>query len=124
MPKPHDPLARRLAAMLEPVWHTALRPMFGAVGVYCDGIMVGCVMGNGFYVRTDPQSAAPLAARGWEQLDYRREGRTVRLPFYAVPEAVLSDADALRGLVGEAREAGLRLAAARKPRRSRRAAET
>ncbi len=121
MPKPPDPLASRLAAMLEPTWHTALRPMFGAVGVYCDGVMVGCVMQDAVYLRTDPRSAAPLIARGWEQFEYRRGGRTVRLPFYAVPKAVLSDPEALRDWVAEAREAGLRLAAARKPRRSRRA---
>lgn len=72
--------------------------MFGGAGLYADGLMFAVETQDGIFLKTDAAFGAELEARGARQFSYDAKGRTVRLNFWSVPEAVMDDPDELAAL--------------------------
>ena len=53
-----DSFAEFLREQLAPLGRVTMRPMFGTTGVFCDGVMLGVVTDNTFYVRIDDKNRA------------------------------------------------------------------
>lgn len=91
------------------------RRMFGGVGIMRDGIMFALLSGDAMYFRVDERTRAKFEAEGCTPFSYRRAGREVAIAsYYAVPDRLYDEPDAL---VGWAREA---IGAAHAGRRNRR----
>ncbi|WP_249132088.1 MULTISPECIES: TfoX/Sxy family protein [unclassified Bradyrhizobium] len=64
--------------------------MFGKTGLFCDGVMLGMVTDNTFYVRVDEQNReTSKEAATSPPLNYAKQGATIDLAFWRVPERLL-----------------------------------
>lgn len=117
-----DSFAELLREQLAPLGPITLRRMFGKTGVFCDGVMLGVVAEDELYLRVDELNRADFAeAASSPPLNYQKQGRTIDLSFWRVPERLFDDPDELVDWARIALAAARRVAAKRSrtsPRRS------
>lgn len=92
----------------------ALRPMFGGHGVYLDGTIVGIVLDETLYLKTDATTQARFDAAGCTPCVYDRKGRALTMSYWTVPPEALESPQALRPWAELAYAAALRKAATRR----------
>ena|SRR5579872_5026893 len=91
-----------------------MRRMFGKTGVFCDGVMLGMVTDNTFYVRVgDPNRETFQEAATSPPLNYAKQGATIDLAFWRVPERLFDEPDELVVWAQAALAAARRVAAKR-----------
>ena len=73
------------------------RRMFGGHGVYVDGVIVGLVVDDTLYLKTDAETRPAFEARGLTPFRFtsKRKG-TVSTSYYQPPEEALEDRTAMR----------------------------
>ena len=70
------------------------RAMFGALGLYLDGLMFGLVDDDTVYFKTDDTTRADFETAG--SRPFRPFGDARPMPYYELPADVLEDHDQLR----------------------------
>ena len=98
----------------------ATRAMFGGHGVYLDGLIVGIVIDEALYLKTDARTRARFEAAGSAPCVYTGQAKPIEMSYWSVPDAALESAQAMRPWVALALEAALRKRAATRPRVRRR----
>jgi DNA transformation protein len=110
-----DSFAEFLREQLAPLGRITTRRMFGKLGVFCDGVMLGMVTDNTFYVRVDEQNRATFQeAAAYPPLNYAKKGELIDLAFWRVPERLMDEPDELVDWARAALAAARRVAAKRK----------
>jgi DNA transformation protein len=113
--------AEFLREQLAPVGRVTMRRMFGKTGVFCNGLMFGMVTNDTLYVRVDDLNRAVFQeAESAPPLNYEKQGRTIDLAFWRVPERLLDEQDELITWARAALAAARRVAAKRPPTAARR----
>lgn len=108
----------RVRATFAPFGDIHIKRMFGAAGVYCDGAFFAVIDGDTLYLKTDAQTRAAFEAAGLAPAVITdSKGGTATLSYYAAPEAVFEDADALAHWTGLALDAARRKAVKRRKAR-------
>ena len=69
------------------------RSMFGGFGLYRDGIMFGLIAGDELYFKVGADNQPDYESRGSQPFGYAGRGKTVKLPYWRVPDDVLEDND-------------------------------
>ena len=106
--------AEFLREHLAPLGRITMRRMFGKTGVFCDGVMLGMVTDNTFYVRVDDQNRETFReAATSPPLNYAKQGATIDLAFWRVPERLFDEPDELVVWAQAALAAARRVAAKR-----------
>jgi DNA transformation protein len=109
-----DGFAEFLREQLEPLGRVSLRRMFGKTCVFCDGVMLGMVSDNTFYVRVDDQNRTTFKeAESSPPLNYAKQGQTIDLAFWRVPDRLMDEPDELVAWARAALAAARRVAAQR-----------
>ncbi len=91
-----DSFAEFLREQLAPIGPVMMRRMFGKTGVFCDSVMFGMVTDNTLYFRVDEQNKAILKeAESSPPLNYQKQGETIDLSFWRVPERLFDEQDEL-----------------------------
>jgi len=73
------------------------RPMFGGYGVYLDGLIIGIIAFDAFYLKVDDENRPDFEAAGSAPFSYDTKSGTNTMPAYwEVPADVLDDSDQLR----------------------------
>ena len=109
-----DGFGEFLRDQLAPLGRITMRRMFGKTGVFCDGAMFAMVTENTLYVRVDDQNQATFKeAESSPPLNYAKQGRTIDLAFWRVPERLMDDPDELLTWARAALAAAHRVAAKR-----------
>jgi len=81
---------------LAPLGRVSMRRMFGKTGVFCDGVMLGMVTENTLYFRVDDANRATFKeAEAYPPLNYAKQGATIDLSFWRVPERLFDEPDEL-----------------------------
>ncbi|WP_414470702.1 TfoX/Sxy family protein [Microvirga sp. M2] len=89
------------------------RRMFGGQGVYRDGLMFALESGGELYLKVDDESLGFFRDLGSRPFGYRtKDGRTVVMSYWLMPESALDDPDEAARLARMAFEAALRTKAA------------
>jgi DNA transformation protein len=110
-----DSFAEFLREQLAPLGRLTMRRMFGATGVFCDGVMLGMVADNTLYLRVDDGNRDAFAeAAADPPLNYEKQGRTIDLSFWRAPERLFDEPDELVAWAREALAAAHRVAVKRK----------
>ncbi|MBR0757108.1 TfoX/Sxy family protein [Bradyrhizobium jicamae] len=123
-----DSFAEFLREQLAPLGHVTLRRMFGKTGVFCDALMLGMVRDNTLYLRVDDDNRDVFKeAEAYPPLNYAKQGGTIDLAFWRVPERLFDEPDefliwARAALAAAGRIAAKRARAVPGPRRRRIAA--
>jgi DNA transformation protein len=77
-----------------PLGGITLRRTFGKTGVFCEGVMLGMVTQNMLYFRVDEQNRAIFKeAEAFPPLNYGKQGNTIDLAFWRVPERLFDEPD-------------------------------
>ena len=116
MPNSPDYVAHVLELMRGAGGATA-RAMFGGHGVYLDGLIVGIVVGDVLYLKTDDETRPRFVELGLAQFEYRtKKGVIEGTSYYQPPEEALESPEAMRDWLRLALAATLRAQSRRKPR--------
>lgn len=111
-----DDHLRELFTALGPV---TLRRMFGGQGVYHDGLIIGVVMGEELFLKTDALSVAAFESAGGQPFVYEGQRKPVRTSYWLPPAEAMESAQAMRPWALLAQEAARRKSAESKPRKKR-----
>src|SRR5947207_15004490 len=106
-----DSFAEFLQERLAPLGRVTMRRMFGKTGVFCDGMMLGMVTDNTLYFRVDDHNRATFKeAETFPPLSYEKNGSTIDLSLWRVPERLFDGPDELatwaRAALAAARRVG------------------
>lgn len=102
-----------LFAALGPI---GTRAMFGGHGVYLDGLIIGLVIDDALYLKTDEQTRAHFEASGCTPLVYASQQLPITTSYWSLPEDAMESPQAMLPWAKLAFDAALR-----KPRSSRKA---
>jgi DNA transformation protein len=109
-----DTFAEFLREQLAPLGRVTMRRMFGKTGVFCDGVMFGMVTENTLYLRVDDQNRATFGeAEAFPPLNYAKQGSTIDLSFWRVPDRLFDEPDEFVSWAEAALAAARRVAAKR-----------
>jgi DNA transformation protein and related proteins len=94
------------------------RPMFGGHGIYTEGIIVGIVIDDTLYLKSDDGNRGEFDALGLEPFVYQtRQGERHAMSYRRAPDEALEGAQAMRPWLRSALGASLRAAAAKPPKK-------
>ena len=92
----------------------ATRAMFGGHGVYLDGLIVGIVIGEALYLKTDALTRARFEAAGSAPFVHVGQKKPIETSYWSAPEDALESAQAMGPWIELARAAALRKPAKRR----------
>jgi DNA transformation protein len=102
-----------LRDQIAPLGPIAPRRMFGATGLFCEGVMFGVVAEDMLYLRVDDHNRAAFKeAESYPPLSYEKQGRVIDLSFWRVPDRLFDEPDDLIDWARAALAAAHRVAAA------------
>ncbi len=90
--------------------------MFGGAGVYRDGVMFALVAGNEVFLKADDTTSARFRDAGSRPFVYSKDGKSIDMRYFSVPEEALDDGELLKLWADLAYQAALRT---KKPKRTR-----
>jgi DNA transformation protein len=95
-PVPRDEFVELCLELLAALGSVRSRRMFGAHGLYADGLFIGIVASDRLYLKADAETKLQLEAAGCEPFVHVARGRRVEMNFWTVPaEAMESPAQML-----------------------------
>ena len=86
-----------------------IKKMFGGKSVYFQGVILAIETDGEIFLKADSISAPQFEAAGSRQWSYDGKGKTVKMPYWTVPDAALDDPDELKNWTMLAYEAALRV---------------
>lgn len=108
---------RDLFSELGPV---TLRRMFGGQGLYHDGVIIGLVVGDELFLKTDAVTRDAFEQAGGEPFIYQGKGKPVAMSYLSPPAEAMESAQSMAPWARLAWEAALRKRADGKPAAKRR----
>ena len=108
---------RDLFSGLGPV---SLRKMFGGQGLYHDGVIIGLVVGDELFLKTDAVTRVAFEQAGGEPFTYLGKGKPVVMSYFSPPAEAMESAQAMAPWARLAFEAAARKRSAAKPAAKRR----
>lgn len=97
----------------------SLRAMFGGHGVYLDATIVGIVVDEVLYLKTDAETRARFEAAGGAPFVYTGQARPIATSYWTLPGEALDSPQAMRPWAELALAAARRKAARTRRRRPR-----
>jgi DNA transformation protein and related proteins len=88
--------------------HVTIKKMFGGKSVYFNGVITAIETDGEIFLKADAQSAPQFEAAGARQWSYDGKGKSVKMPYWTVPDAALDDPEELAQWTKLAFEAALR----------------
>ena len=113
--------AADLVVRLGPFGPVSVRRMFGAYGVFYQGLMIALLNRDTLYLKSDQASVSLYHKQGCEQFTYQRQGRSVGLSYFAAPNNMFDSPDSVMRWCTVAYESALRAQAAKPKRKHKRA---
>jgi DNA transformation protein and related proteins len=68
-----------------------LRSLFGGEGVYADGLIIGLVVDEKLYLKTDSAGRAAFTAEGCKPFYFRKDGKRIASSYFAIPDRLYDD---------------------------------
>lgn len=103
---------RDLFSELGPV---LLRKMFGGQGLYHDGLIIGLVIGEELFLKTDAVTVAAFEQAGGHPFVYQGKGKPVTMSYWLPPAEAMESSQAMRPWAKLAYEAAVRKNSEKKP---------
>ena len=115
----------RFDDLFAPFGKVKLRRMFGAEGLFRDGLMFGIVYEERIYFKTSEESRQPFIAEGTNPLYYRfKNAEGVLTSYYELPDRLYDDPDELADWARAAFAVAKNAPAAKKKRKAVKVAKT
>ena len=84
------PFVARVLGLLLPLGPVQARAMFGAHGLYLDGLIFAVVTDDALFFKIDAISRERFIKKGCEPLTYEGRSGTIALPYYETPDGTLT----------------------------------
>ncbi|MEY4463794.1 MAG: hypothetical protein RLZZ81_765 [Pseudomonadota bacterium] len=81
--------------LLEPYCSVTVRAMFGGYGIYKGGCMIGIIMSNELYFKSDVSTYEYFQSFGSEPFVYQSKNKTVTLSYWKVLPEIMEDQELL-----------------------------
>ena len=95
-----------------------MKRMFGAAGVYSDGLMFAIIDDGVLWLRGDEDNIGRLTAAGSRQFTYPgKDGEMMTLGYWSIPETAVDDPEQAVEWARGSVEAARRKAASKKPKK-------
>jgi DNA transformation protein len=114
-----EALIEHLRDLFEPLGPISARAMFGGHGVYFDGQIIGIMIDEALYLKTDEQSRAHFERAGCQPFVHDLKGKPLTMSYWSLPAEAMDSPQAMQPWARLAIEAARRKAES-KPRKSRR----
>lgn len=88
--------------MLAPLGSISARRMFGAAGIYCDGILFALADDDVLYLKADDKTKARYEAEGCGPFTYEGQTGPVSMQYWRLPERLYDEPDDLLDFAREA----------------------
>jgi DNA transformation protein len=111
---PGDP--RRFDDLFHSFGPIAVKRMFGGEGIFAGPVMIGLVMDEQIYLRTDEASRPGYLAEKSKPFTFGKGGKTITTAYYSLPDRLLDEPEEL----AQWAKAAHRIALARAPKKKRR----
>ena len=82
--------------LLAPFCRTTTRRMFGCMGLYVNGVMVGFIVNDELFFKADTAAADYFKSCGSTPFTYARETKEVALSYWRVPGDIMEDSEQLK----------------------------
>lgn len=86
----------------------SLRKMFGAHGIFADGLMFGLVEDGEIFLKVNNETQDAFASAGSRPFTYVAKGKTIEIAYWRLPDKAVDDPDEAARWARLAREAALR----------------
>ncbi len=94
-----------------------IRSMFGGAGIFCDDLMLGLIIDDQIYLKADDHNRRDFENTGQGPFLYeRKDGRTMAMSYYLIPDALYDDTDELAVWAKKSFAAAQRAAIKKSPR--------
>jgi DNA transformation protein len=103
---------RDLFSELGPV---TLRKMFGGQGLYHDSLIIGLVIGDELFLKTDAATVEAFEQAGGHPFVYQGKGKPVTMSYWLPPAEAMESSQAMRPWAKLAYEAAVRKSSEKKP---------
>jgi len=90
------------------------RAMFGGHGVYHQGVIIGIVIDDGLYLKTDAMTRSTFERAGGVPFFYSHKGRQLTMSYWSLPGEAMDSPQAMLPWARLAFDAALRKPAARR----------
>ena len=118
--KPSDGFQDYLADTLSPLGRIESKRVFGLHGIKAGGVLLGLVIDEQLYLRTDESTRASYVAEGSRPFTFAKQtGELIETSYYPLPDSVYDDHDTLLEWARRAQEAARESPSARKRREAR-----
>ena len=95
-----------------------IRSMFGGAGIFRDDLMFGLIIDDQIYLKVDDHNRADFEAVGQGPFQFeRKDGRTMAMSYYLIPDSLYDDSDELAEWAEKSFAAAQRGAVKKPPRR-------
>jgi DNA transformation protein and related proteins len=93
MPAKPDP--HRFDDLFAAFGQVMLKRLFSGEGIYADGKIIGVIVRDVVYLKTDDESRAAYKSEGCKPFYFTTGGKRIASTYYAVPERLYDDAEEL-----------------------------
>lgn len=94
-PQKDESFKEHILDQLEGVADLSARSMFGGWGFYSAKVFFGLIADGALYFFVDDATRQEYEAAGSGPFTYRRDGKSVSMAYYAVPDGIQEDRDRL-----------------------------
>lgn len=101
-----------LHELLEPLGKISTKIMFGGHGMYCNGVIMGLVIDEAFYLKVDEETKALFSAAGSEPFVYEMKAKRVAMSYWSAPDDAMESSEQMLPWAKLALAAALRKAGA------------
>lgn len=102
-----DGFAEFVKDCLDSFGQVTVRKMFGGHGVYLDGVIVGLIADDCFYLKASKTTQHEFEKIGSKPFEYARDGKAYKMSYWSVDEGMLESPEDLRFYVELAHQASL-----------------
>lgn len=85
----------------------AVKRLFGGEGIFAGPLMIGLVMREQLYLRTDDETRPRYLAEKSTSFSFEKGGKTVSTAYYSVPDRLLDDPEEFAGWARDAQRVAL-----------------
>lgn len=89
-------LIEHLRDLFEPLGSISARAMFGGYGVYLDGLIIGIIIDEALYLKTDERTRARFEQAGCRAFIYDLKGKPLAMSYWSLPEDAMDSPSAMR----------------------------
>jgi len=81
--------------ILSPYGNIRARSMFGGHGIYCNDAIVGIIVDETLFFKTNEQTKSRFVEKNCKPFEYERDDRRIQMSYYEVPSEAMDSSEGI-----------------------------